>query len=72
MKATKGHLIGRKIVSVEWRYFSDGKGGRTTDPVLVLDNGRRVFFNVQETDVGEYGVRIGVSDKRPIGAKTQK
>ena len=39
---------------------------------LVLDNGRRVFFNVQETDVGEYGVRIGVSDKRPIGAKTQK
>lgn len=51
-------LVGRRIIAVEFRQFADGRGGRTSKPMLTLDNGRRVFFLTEETDVGEYGTRI--------------
>lgn len=49
-------VIGRRIVDVQMRPFNDGKGGVAHDPVFVLDNGARVRFLTQETEVGEYGV----------------
>lgn len=68
MKATKRDLIGRTIVDVEWRAFrarpqdkSDRKMAH--DPVLILDNGARVHFMTEETDVGEYGTCILVTKK---------
>lgn len=58
MKATKRDLIGRTIVDVDFRPARDGRGGFFDDPVLILDNGTRIGFLTQETDVGEYGTRI--------------
>jgi hypothetical protein len=64
-------LIGRKIVGVKWNRFRTEKPGVkpadgdywATDPVLILDNGRQLRFVVQETDVGEYGVELCLSDR---------
>lgn len=61
--ATPRLLVGRKIVAVEMGSFPDrdidGKTLRIChDPVLVLDNGARVHFVVEETDQGDhYGIR---------------
>jgi hypothetical protein len=63
LKATRKDLIGRKIVAVNLRSFPDGKGGTATDPLLTLDNGRRIWFVVDETEVGEYGVCICIAGK---------
>ncbi len=63
MKATKRDLIGRRIIGVEWRPFPDGKGRTATNPALILDNGRRVYFTTQETEIGEYGTEIGITPK---------
>jgi hypothetical protein len=62
-------LVGRRITAVEFRQFPDGRGGRASKPVLTLDNGRRVFFITEETDVGEYGTRICIApgDKGAAG-----
>jgi hypothetical protein len=51
-------FIGRTIVAVDFRQFSDGKGGWAHNPVLVFDNGRKVYFVVEETEVGGYGVEM--------------
>lgn len=59
--ATRRQLIGRTIVNVEMRPFpkGDGRTGVTYDPVLTLDNGRRLYFKVEETENGIqiYGIR---------------
>lgn len=60
-------LVGRTIVAVDLQRFSDGKGGWAFDPVLTLDNGRRLGFSVQETDTGEYGVELLLSAPAPRG-----
>lgn len=66
--ASKRDIVGRKIVAVDWRPFETGRTERekTTDPVLVLDNGTRLTFVVMETEVGEYGIEI-VVHKAPSG-----
>jgi len=64
-KQIQKRLIGRRIVAVDLYPFADGRGGTATQPVLHLDNGRRVWFTVQETEVGEYGVAFGFSRLRP-------
>ena len=51
-------FLGRTIVGVEWRPADDGRGETVADPELILDDGRRIGFVVQETDVGEYGIDI--------------
>lgn len=66
-------LIGRKIVAVDLYPFDrnmqdgpvcySGPNRYATNPVLTLDNGRRLSFVVQETDIGEYGVELCLSDK---------
>jgi hypothetical protein len=63
MKAAKRDLVGRKIVDVEFRRFHDPDHGWCTDPVLILDNGRRVYFVTQETVTGDYGVFLGITEK---------
>lgn len=54
--ATARLLVGRAIVAVELRPFTDGRGGTAYDPVITLDNGARLTFSVAETAVGVYGV----------------
>lgn len=66
MNATRRHLIGRTIVDVDMRPFRarpDGTGQVCHDPVLKLDNGRRVWFVAEETETGEYGVGICITNK---------
>jgi hypothetical protein len=64
--------MGRRIVGVRLNKFKDGKGGWATNPVLTLDNGLKVSFVVQETDVGEYGIEICTNNStRPDRAFTR-
>jgi hypothetical protein len=56
-------LVGYKIVAVEPQPFPDGRGGTAHKPVLVLDDGRRVKFLVDETET-DYGVNVVVA--RPL------
>lgn len=60
MKWDYSHLIGRRIVAIEPRPFSNGSGpsGETTDPVITLDDGQRIHFWVEETEGGRLGVEI--------------
>lgn len=56
-------LKGRRIVAIEWRAFRRRVGREndwTTDPVFTLDNGVRVTFSTNETEVGEYGISVNV------------
>lgn len=55
-------LRGRRIVKVLQRPFDDDRGGKATDPMIVLDDGSHIAFVVQETDSSEYGVKIVLSD----------
>ncbi len=52
-------LEGRTIVKVKPNAFQTGrtKGDWTCDPVLILDDGTAWLIVVDETEVGEYGVR---------------
>jgi hypothetical protein len=61
----KTDLIGRTIVDVDWRRFATRKKDApfTTNPILILDNGRKLYFNVQETEIGEYGVEINITKR---------
>lgn len=64
MKATSRELIGRTIVGVNFRCFvsrpSVGLRADATNPVLTLDDGSELYFVVQETESGEYGVCVCV------------
>lgn len=64
-------LRGRRIVKVLLRPFNDELRGTVTDPLIVLDDGTTLSFLTQETDVGEYGVKLIISDKQTsdIGEK---
>jgi hypothetical protein len=70
----KRRVIGRRIVDVELRAFPNGKGGQTFNPQIILDNGRALRFIVEETEVGEYGVRPVLTSKtiRPATGKRPK
>lgn len=57
-------LIGRTIVGVELREFDNGRRGKACNPMLRLDDGRVLFFIVQETEVGEYGIALELIGKR--------
>lgn len=67
MAAVRRALIGRRIVDVELNPFEDGRGDRTSMPDLILDNGARVFFMVDETEGDGYGVRMGIAAGRRRG-----
>lgn len=60
----KTDLVGRTIVDIDWGWFETGEGRqRTTQPRLTLDNGRKLYFTVRETEVGAYGVEIGITNR---------
>lgn len=65
MKARKQDLIGRKIVDVDFRPFPhwDYPDKLCHNPVLILDNGRRVWFITQETGGSEYGTSICINGR---------
>ncbi len=64
MKATTKHLIGRTIIAVQMRPFRDGRGGTAHAPLVTLDDGRKVWFVTEETEIGEYGTLICITDKK--------
>jgi len=53
-------LKGRRIVDVRLNRFATHVPGHpwATDPILTLDDGTRLCFITEETDVGRYGTRI--------------
>lgn len=58
-------LIGRTITAVDFRTFATGREReKTTNPVLTLDNGRKLWFVVAETETGDYGVECCLTDRR--------
>lgn len=62
MKAKTRDLVGRTIKAVDWRPFkSYDPRGTAHNPILTLDNGRRVWFTTEETESGEYGTSICIS-----------
>jgi len=69
-------LVGRTIVAVRWNPTrQDWLGGVTYDPRLILDNGREIYFTVDEND-GSYGISIGATltdrgDKRAAKRKAR-
>ena len=62
MKANTKHLIGRTITAVDFRPFPNGAGVTAHDPILTLDNGRKLYFITEETETGDYGVKICITD----------
>lgn len=60
-------LEGRTIARVEVSVFNPERAGeprgRAHDWRLVLDDGTRVWFTVEETETGEYGVDLMLSKK---------
>lgn len=67
VRARASHLVGRKITAVDFRPFKTDNAGSpretTTDPRIELDNGRALYFIVEETETGVYGVRIHITDR---------
>jgi hypothetical protein len=39
--------------------------GKTYDPIIWFTDGSRISFVVDETEVGEYGIRISYAKGRP-------
>lgn len=53
--------IGKKIVKIEYpRYWDEYRGSWLHDPVIILEDGSRLFFTVEEGSA-EYGVSIGIN-----------
>lgn len=61
-------LIGRKIVGFNAHPFPDGRphgsGTVAHDPEIMLDDGTRLYFVVEETEVGMYGIFIGKTARK--------
>lgn len=51
-------LVGRTIIGVRLRPFTDGRGGKATNPELVLDDGTTVDFDTQETELRHRDPRL--------------
>jgi hypothetical protein len=58
-KRTAKLLRGKTIASVALFPFTRGNGsGAATDPVITFTDGSCLRFNVEETEMGEYGVTL--------------
>lgn len=54
-------LVGRRIAAYDARTFDRGRAGERCvahDPIITLDNGATLTFSTEETETGEYGVRV--------------
>ena len=62
--STARAMVGRTIVDVDLHPFDPENAGQVDgdeyayNPVVTLDDGTRLFFVVQESEIGEYGVKI--------------
>ena len=68
-------LVGRTIVAFYPCPFPDGRGGVAHEPTIWLDDGSRLYFITEETDVGDYGTYIGKTPAQqswPIKAKRSR
>ena len=52
-------IVGKTIVAIDHHLFADGKGGRAGCPEITLSDGSVLYFVVEETEIGDYGVWIG-------------
>ena len=56
------NVVGKRIVSMRLNRFntgrSTGRGGKawSFDPVIELEDGSKITFSVDETEVGSYGI----------------
>ena len=73
-------LKGRRIVDVKLRKFRTGvkyqsRQEWTYNPLIILDNGAKLCFGVDETDVGSYGIAPILMNhdhtKPPKGSKNE-
>jgi hypothetical protein len=55
---SKRQLVGRRIIDFDPGTFDDARGGKAHDPVITLNDGSVLSFSVEETDTGNYGIRI--------------
>ena len=54
-------IVGQRVVAVRLNKFGKTTSGDTAvDPVIVLENGVKLFFSTQETEELEYGTQIQV------------
>lgn len=64
-------LLGRSVVAVTWNLFDGEQDGShaipSQQPTLTLDNGARLRFSVDETEIGEYGVALHVDPPQRPG-----
>jgi len=60
IKETANLLRDKKIRSVRFQPFAEANGDKdpAMDPVIVFTDGSCMRFLVQETEVGEYGVKL--------------
>ena len=54
-------LINRTIVNIRMNPFDNGRGGQAMNFEIVLDNGKSIFFDVEETE-SDYGTYPRVVD----------
>jgi hypothetical protein len=63
-KATKKSLVGRTIARVNLHPFDPNREGsraieqHCTNPIIIFDDGSTLEFDVQETEVGKYGISV--------------
>jgi hypothetical protein len=71
--AQKRDLVGRTITAVEWCEHWDSQRNKWIHkPILSLDDGRTVWFVVEESDTGTYGTEICISPKpKPMPRKAK-
>jgi hypothetical protein len=56
-------LIGRTIIAVDFRVFQTGIGqGKAANPILTLDNGRKLSFGCSEA-IHQHGIKMELSSK---------
>ena len=52
-------LVGKTVVKFNPGRWTDAAGKIAHDPTITLSDGSELYFTVEETDGGEYGVWIG-------------
>lgn len=78
VNASKRLLVGRTITGFDTRKFRADRHGTVRagtamwahNPIITLDNGATLTFSVEETEHGDYGVRVFYS--KPSSMKTAK
>ena len=62
--AKRADIVGRRIVGLRLNAHDDGRGQRTYDPEITLNNGAILSFVVHETE-GDYGIDPHLVGGRP-------